>query len=156
VECDIGQLLEEITPLASIDARMNDVDLRIRVPSESVSILADAVQIQQVLLNLIRNGIDAMADTPPEQRALHVRVTRPDEDEVTVSVTDQGCGLPEVSEESLFEPFFTTKEAGLGLGLNISRSILAAHGGRLGFSRNPEGGTTFLFTLPSFRKANHE
>ena len=156
VECDFGKLLKEIAPLASIDARMNDIDLQFSVPSEPVVILADAVQIQQVLLNLIRNGIDAMVETPPDRRTLEVRVDPGDEDEVTVSVADRGCGLPEVSEESLFEPFFTTKEAGLGLGLNISRSILAAHGGRLGFSKNPEGGTTFLFTLPSVRKAHHE
>jgi C4-dicarboxylate-specific signal transduction histidine kinase len=156
VECDLGKLLEELLPLAALDARMNDVDLKFRIPSESLVILADAVHIQQVVLNLIRNGIDAMTDTPRERRTLEVRVALPDEDGVTVSVADQGCGLPEVSDESLFEPFFTTKETGLGLGLNISRSILAAHGSRLGFSRNPEGGTTFYFTLPLKRVTNHE
>ena len=75
-------------------------------------------------------------------------MTSLDEKGVQVSVTDQGCGIPETSDKTLFEPFFTTKKTGLGLGLNISRSIMSAHGGRLWFSRNPAGGTTFSFTLP--------
>jgi len=149
VECDIGQLLNEIGSLASVDARLNHVELRFVLPPETPTIRADGVQIQQVVLNLIRNGIDAMMDTAPDQRTLEVRVTLLDENGVQVSVADQGCGLPEASERTLFEPFFTTKEAGLGLGLNISQSIISAHGGRLWFSRNPEGGTTFSFIIPT-------
>ena len=156
VECDINQLIDEIAPLASVDARMNEVELRFILSPENPAILADSVQIQQVVLNLIRNGIDAMVDIPPDRRALEVQAIPLNEDEVRVAVTDQGCGLPEVSENDLFEPFFTTKEAGLGLGLNISRSIISAHGGRLWFSRNPEGGTTFLFTLPTASEAKDD
>jgi signal transduction histidine kinase len=149
VECDLNELLDEITSLASVDARLNEVELRFFLAPEAQAIRADGVRIQQVILNLIRNGIDAMIDTPPARRTLEIRTTPLDENEVQVSVTDQGCGLPETDEESLFEPFFTTKKAGLGLGLNISRRIISAHGGRLWFSRNPEGGTTFFFTLPT-------
>jgi len=149
VECDIRTLLDEIVSLASVDARLNQVDLRFVLPSETPLVRADGVQIQQVVLNLIRNGIDAMMDTPTDRRTLEVRVTSPDGNAVQVSVADRGCGLPEASETNLFEPFFTTKEAGLGLGLNISQSIISAHGGRLWFSRNPKGGTTFSFTLPT-------
>jgi signal transduction histidine kinase len=73
-----------------------------------------------------------------------------------VSVSDRGCGLPEVSEYELFEPFFTTKATGMGLGLSISRSIIASHGGRLWFSRNAKGGTTFFFTLPVAEEATND
>ena len=156
VECDLGELLNEIAPLASVDARLNEVELRFIAPSEVPAIIVDGVQIQQVVLNLIRNGIDAMADTSPDRRTLEVLVTTLSENEVQVSVSDQGCGIPETSDKSLFQPFFTTKEAGLGLGLNISRSIISAHGGQLWFSRNPEGGTTFFFTLPSVSEAEDD
>ena len=148
VECDLARLLEEIRPLASVDARLHDLRLRFVFHPKLPPVLADCIQIQQVVLNLIRNGIDAMVDTSPDRRTLEVRVTPHDQIEVQVSVTDQGYGISETSEKTLFEPFFTTKEAGMGLGLSISRSIISAHGGRLWFSRNPDGGTTFFFTLP--------
>jgi C4-dicarboxylate-specific signal transduction histidine kinase len=146
--CDVIQLLREVDPLASLDARLNDVELRMILPKEEHIILADGVQIQQVVLNLIRNGVDAMSRTPPGERILEVRVLSPDEDSVRVSVLDRGSGIPDVSEEELFEPFFTTKETGLGLGLSISRSIVTAHGGRLSFFRNPNRGSTFFVDLP--------
>jgi signal transduction histidine kinase len=150
VRCDLNQLLDEIAPLASVDARLNDVELDFVLPEEGPEILADGVQIQQVVLNLIRNGIDAMADVPEGLKELEVRVSTVGDVEARLSVSDRGGGLPEVSEKDLFEPFFTTKEAGLGLGLSISNSIVLAHGGRLSFSRNPGGGTTFYFSLPLF------
>lgn len=154
VECDIVGLIQEVDPLASVDARLNDVRLRVVTPSDVPPILADGVQIQQVLLNLMRNGIDAMEATPRESSILEVSV-EPLDGQVQVSVSDRGCGLPEVSEDALFEPFFTTKATGMGLGLSISRSIVASHGGRLWFLRNPKGGTTFFFTLPVVAEATN-
>lgn len=148
VDCDARNLLEEIAPLASVDARMNEVDFRLLLPRAVPRIRADCVQIQQVVLNLIRNGIDAMAETDPEDRILEVRLALSAGSGLQVSVADRGCGISETSEVSLFEPFFSTKGSGLGLGLNISRSIILDHGGQLWFTRNPEGGTTFSFTLP--------
>jgi signal transduction histidine kinase len=156
VEEDVARLLEEITPLASVDARLNEVELEISIPRYPLKILADGVQIQQVVLNLIRNGIDAMADTPRDQRRLLVRVESSDGDTVEVSVSDRGCGLPDQSDKTLFEPFFTTKEGGLGLGLSISRTIVSAHGGVLSFTRKPEGGTTFWFSLPTAKGIEDE
>jgi C4-dicarboxylate-specific signal transduction histidine kinase len=155
-ECDILQLLKEITPLASADARLHDVSLRFSLPRTLPPILADGIQIQQVMLNLIRNGIDAIEETTTGPRNLQVRVVRLNGKEAQVSVRDTGCGLPEVSETALFEPFFTTKEWGMGMGLSISKSIIAAHGGRLWYSRNRDGGTTFLFTLPLATEASHD
>ncbi len=155
-ECDIVRLLNEISPLASVDARLNEVDLRFVLPKDAPPVLADAVQIQQVVLNLIRNGVDAMVDTPASGRTLEVRVSSVPGDGVQVDVSDQGCGISDTSDRSLFQPFFTTKKSGLGLGLNISQSIISAHGGRLWFSRNPDGGTTFHFTLPETNEARDE
>jgi len=155
-KCDLNQLLEEIAPLVSVDARLNDVELSFDLPLEGPEILADGVQIQQVVLNLIRNGIDAMAGFPENQKELEVRVSPVGDQRVRLSVSDRGCGLPSVSEKALFEPFFTTKETGLGLGLSISDAIVKAHGGQLSFSGNPEGGTTFFFTLPLFGEPEDE
>ena len=148
--CDIGDLLDEIAPLALVDARLNEVDLRFLVPSGIPPILADGVQIQQVVLNLIRNGIDAMVDIPPDRRTLEVSVASMDRTEVQVSVTDRGHGLPEGSQHVLYDPFFTTKKHGLGLGLSISRSVVATHSGRLWASREGDRKTTFYFTIPVF------
>ena len=150
------KLLNEIDPLASVDARLNEVTLRVVVPPEVPPILADGVQIQQVLLNLMRNGIDAMEATAPDRSILEVLVKPSKGEEVQVSVSDRGCGLPEVGDEVLFEPFFSTKTMGMGLGLSICRSIIASHGGRLWFSRNPKGGTTFFFTLPAVGEATDD
>ncbi len=156
VTCDLLSLLKEVEPLADVDARLNDVRLVMRLPRRVAPVVADGIQIQQVVLNLIRNGVDAMRDETTIRRVLEVRVSAHDQAQVRVSVSDRGCGLPEVDEEQLFEPFFTTKPAGLGLGLSISRSIIRNHGGRLWFSREPEGGTTFNFTLPTVPAKNHE
>jgi signal transduction histidine kinase len=156
VDCDPKKLLEEIAPLASVDARLNEVDFRLVILDEVPLIRADCVQIQQVVLNLIRNGIDAMAETDLEDRILEVQLAPWAERGVLVSVADRGCGIPEASEVSLFEPFFSTKASGLGLGLNISRSIILDHGGRLWFSRNSEGGTTFFFNLPTGSEGTDE
>jgi C4-dicarboxylate-specific signal transduction histidine kinase len=150
-ECDITQLLNEISPLAFVDARLNDIELSFVLPQSTPRILADGVQIQQVILNLIRNGIDSMLNNDPGQRILEVRAEHVTGEGVSVSVRDQGCGIPEDRGDHLFQPFFTTKEAGLGLGLSISRSIISKHGGQLWFSRNSGGGTTFHFTLPEAR-----
>ena len=156
VECDLGSLLEEILPLASADARLHDIDLHLDIQPELPTVLADGIQIQQVILNLIRNGIDAMEHTPAPHRAITVRLAGRDEERVELSVSDRGTGLPNVDDETLFEPFFTTKEEGMGMGLSISRSIITMHGGRLGAYSNPKGGTTFSFTLPTAGESEDE
>jgi two-component system sensor kinase FixL len=107
----------------------------------------DRVQLQQVLLNLILNGMDAMAAVPPEGRRLVVRA-RPDAaGTVEVAIADAGPGVPAAKLERLFEPFFTTKPEGMGLGLPISASIVAAHGGKIWAESSPAG-ATFYITLP--------
>jgi C4-dicarboxylate-specific signal transduction histidine kinase len=107
------------------------------------------VQVQQVVLNLLRNGVDAMADNPPEHRLLVLDVESIPPGEVRVSIIDQGPGVSDEAARELFNPFFTTKETGMGMGLAISRSIVKAHGGQLDYRNNPERGATFFFALPT-------
>lgn len=108
----------------------------------------DAVHIQQVMVNLIRNAIEAMQTTEISQRVLTVRTSLVDEKWIEVAVHDRGSGLPAEIEQQLFQPFFTTKPTGTGLGLSISRSIIEAHGGRLWATPNPDQGAAFHFILP--------
>jgi two-component system sensor kinase FixL len=147
-DCDINELVRNIENLASVDARLHEVKLRLELGSGLPAINADEVQIQQVILNLIRNGIDALDELESADGEVVVQTSCVG-GAIQVSVTDNGCGLPEDAEDELFQPFFTTKQSGMGMGLSISRSIVDAHGGRLWFSRNPQRGTTFFFTIPA-------
>jgi PAS domain S-box-containing protein len=145
---DINKLIEDLEHLASVDARMHDVKLLFDLASPLPPVLVDEIQIQQVLLNLIRNGIDAMENVNPEDKRLIVR-TRQLDNKIEISITDYGCGLPEDAEHKLFQPFFTTKKSGMGMGLSISRSIVHSHGGNMTFEANADRGATFSFTLPA-------
>jgi len=108
-------------------------------------VLADRVQIQQVLLNLIRNGMDAMEDSPSRQ--LTIAVDPVEDRYIKISVADSGTGIaPEIAKQ-LFQPFVTTKREGMGVGLSISRTIVEAHGGKIWVERGENGGTIFHFTL---------
>jgi signal transduction histidine kinase len=100
------------------------------------------------MLNLIRNGIDAVETAGATSREVRLRTGYDGSRRLKVSVEDGGCGVPPEVERRLFQPFFTTKEGGMGMGLSISRSIVRAHRGDIAFDRNPEGGSTFYFTLP--------
>jgi two-component system sensor kinase FixL len=113
------------------------------------SALIDKVQIEQVLLNLIRNALEAMAESP--RKEIVVSAFPADGDMIEVRVADTGPGLSPVVREKLFKPFTTTKTHGMGVGLSICRSIVEAHGGKLWATDNPGGGTLFCFTLPGAR-----
>ena len=145
---DLNRLVGDVHVLAETDARVNDLRLSLDLaPSPLPPVAADPVQIQQVLLNLVRNAIDATMECPEAPREVVVR-TRVCGTEIEVSVVDHARGIaPEVAAQ-LFNPFFTTKPAGTGLGLAISRSIIRAHQGRLGHRASEGTGTTFYFTLP--------
>ena len=115
--------------------------------------LGDQVLLEQVILNLTRNGIQAMAAVPSARRILRVtaELTRNDDgaESVTVSVIDQGHGIAEEVAARLFSPFFSTKAEGMGMGLNICRTTIEFHGGTLTYTDNPAGGTIFRFSLPA-------
>jgi two-component system sensor kinase FixL len=151
VSCD--ELIRDLAALAEVDARTNGIPLTIDVAAGLPKIMVDAVQIQQVVLNLIRNGIDAMLNMDQNDEGISVSVTKFENDQIKITVTDHGSGITKEAEKKIFQPFFTTKSSGLGLGLAICQSIIASHGGVLSFTKNPSGGTTFHFTLPVISEA---
>ncbi len=148
--CDLAAVLEDCGALMRPEANRRGIRLDLDLPDDLGDVEADTVQIGQVVANLARNGMEAMAATHRTRRVLTI-AARADEAGVTVSVRDHGAGIVPEIVENLFEPFFTTKEEGMGMGLNICRSIVEHHRGRLWFEPDPGGGTTFLFTLPTMR-----
>ncbi|WP_297510405.1 PAS domain S-box protein [uncultured Caulobacter sp.] len=140
----LNRLVEEAAALALIGARELGVDVRFDYDRRVDQVLADRVQIQQVMVNLVRNAIDAMAGGA--RRELMISVARVDQD-AQVTVADTGPGIAPEIVENLFAPFVTTKRDGMGVGLSISRTIIEAHGGRLWVEETPGGGATFKFTL---------
>jgi C4-dicarboxylate-specific signal transduction histidine kinase len=149
VPCDMNTLVHEVASLVAGDAALHGLGIRLDLARSLPGVVADPVQIQQVVLNLVRNGLDAMRESRSDPSVI-IRTSAAD-DSVTVAVVDHGAGISDETARSLFQPFFTTKESGMGMGLPISRSILIAHGGRMWFTRNPGNGTTFHFSLPSVR-----
>ncbi len=141
----LPKLVEEASALALVGAKEHGIRVRFEFSPEVDLVLADKVQIQQVLLNLIRNGIEAMEGA--SRRVLEVRIEPADDDMARVSVIDSGSGISPQIADQLFQPFITTKRSGMGVGLSISRTIIEAHGGRIWVEPNPAGGTIFNFTL---------
>lgn len=146
---DLPKLLEEASALALVGAREHGVRVRFAVDPQVGRVLADKIQIQQVLLNLIRNAIDAMEDAA--ERELVIEAVVLDDELVQVSVADSGGGIAPDLSDQLFQPFITSKRAGMGVGLSISRTIIETHGGRIWFEPNVEGGAVFHFTLQRAR-----
>lgn len=144
---DIGALVEEASAIALVGARERGVTVHLRIAANLPQVHVDKIQIQQVIVNLVRNAIEAMEHSP--RRELSISADRvPGAGQVVMRVMDTGPGLaPEVAER-LFQPFVTTKAHGMGVGLSICRSIIAGHGGELTVQANPEGGTVFSFAVP--------
>ena len=142
----VSKLIEEASALALVGVKDRGIRVQFQFNPSVDLVLADRVQIQQVLLNLIRNSMDAMETS--QVRDLKIAIGPTEEGFVRISVSDTGSGIaPEVSKQ-LFQPFVTTKREGMGVGLSISRTIVEAHGGQIWVEQNPSGGTTFHFTLP--------
>ena len=143
----LAKLVEEAGALGLTGSREQGVMLRFRLDPGLDRVMVDRVQIQQVLVNLFRNGLEAMQNAP--RRELSITNSAADDDMVEIVVSDTGCGFSEEAAVKLFQTFFTTKSSGMGVGLSISKSIVEAHGGRLWAETNPSGGATFRFTLPA-------
>jgi two-component system sensor histidine kinase DctS len=150
----LQSMLDSILVLIELQARQHHVSLQIEIPESLPLVRADRLLIEQVLLNLTRNGIEAMADVQPLKRVLRVVAENdPQAGMVVVQVIDNGHGIPQDVAERLFSPFFSTKAEGMGMGLNICRTAIEFHGGTLTHRDNPQGGTIFTFTLPVAGKA---
>jgi len=146
---DVNEIIREILALADAELRQNDVTLRTDFDRTLPRVFGDRVQLQQVTLNLIANGVEAIGALTEGPRELVIRTSLTDRQEVRVAVRDSGVGLPEEALQTIFEPFYTTKSQGMGIGLSISRSIIQAHDGRLWAQRNTDApGLTVHFTLP--------
>jgi PAS domain S-box-containing protein len=149
VELDVNAVVREVLALARAELQAKRVRVQANLDGAIPPVRVDRVQLQQVLLNLIVNAIDAMAGVNDRPRLLAITTERDEEASVRVTVQDSGAGLAPESAEHIFQPFFTTKPAGMGMGLSISTTIIETHGGRLWASPAPINGTAFHFTLPT-------
>ncbi len=146
---DINEVVLEVLPLVRSDAIRRSVSLEHQMAPGLPPVTGDRVQLQQVVLNLIVNGLDAMDDVAADRRTLTLETSIDEAGTVQVAVRDSGVGLDSEHADRIFEPFFTTKSQGMGMGLAINRSIVEAHGGRLWATPNADQGATFVFTLPA-------
>ena len=151
---DLDEIARTALLLIKADAARRGIAITATLDGALPAILGDPVHLQQVLLNLIVNACDAMADVPPDDRVITIG-TADRGDSVDITVSDHGPGIPPNAVEAVFEPFVTTKEHGLGLGLAICRSIVSSHGGRMWASNNPDRGATFHVVLPRRRTSDH-
>jgi C4-dicarboxylate-specific signal transduction histidine kinase len=145
----INQVVEQTAALAAGQASKNNVAIEFQLSPDVPNVLGDSIQLQQVVLNLIVNGIEAMNSVADRPRKLVIRTQPQSGGQIRVSVQDSGVGVTADVMGRLFEPFFTTRAKGMGMGLPISRSIIEAHGGKLWAESNGSGGAIFSFTLPS-------
>lgn len=146
--CNLVEILEDSIGFIEADAKLHDVRIVRKIPEISLTLYADRVMLEQVLLNLMRNAIDAMSeDIPPERRRMTIRLSMVD-GQARIRVADRGSGISPSIREKLFTPFFSTKQEGMGMGLNICRSIIEFHRGRLWVEDNLKGGTIFSISLP--------
>jgi signal transduction histidine kinase len=146
---DLNEVTREVIALSLSDLQRNRVALQLELAEDLPTIIGDRIQLQQVILNLLRNASDAMVDVHDRPRQLLVRTEREDGDRVRVSVRDAGVGVDPRSMNKLFDAFYTTKGDGMGIGLSVSRSIIEGHQGRLWAESNDGPGATFSFSIPS-------
>ena len=145
---DLNETVEEIVRLMRREAIDRGVEMRFARLEKSVCVSGNRVQLQQVVMNLVLNGLEAMSAVPADERRITLQVYGTADGAATMVVADRGPGVPANTLSRLFEPFYTTKKGGLGMGLSIARSIIEAHGGRIWAANNPDAGATFCVTLP--------
>jgi C4-dicarboxylate-specific signal transduction histidine kinase len=150
---DLNEVIQEMITLLESEATRSSILVRTELAADLPQIIGDRVQLQQVAMNLIANSIDALKDVDGT-RELVIKSQRAENEQLQVSVSDTGIGLPPRQADQIFNPFFTTKPQGTGMGLRISRSIIESHGGRLWAADNSPSGATFQFTLPTNAEAH--
>jgi signal transduction histidine kinase len=148
---DINETILDTIALTRSETQRHSISLQTELANGLPRIWGDRVQLQQVILNLIMNAIEAMSDAPKGSRDLLISAVKDQSDGVLVAVRDSGPGLNPESLERLFDSFYTTKASGMGMGLSICRSIIEAHGGRLWAAPNVPRGASFHFSLPGHR-----
>ncbi len=153
---DLAQVVKEVMDFVTAEAQQKLVRLHQKLPRETGAVLGDAIQIEQVLLNLVRNAMDAVTALDESRRQITLSALREPQGWVTMEIKDQGPGCPLEMADRLFEPFVTSKPKGLGIGLSISQGIVEAHGGALWLAENSEHGAVFRFTLPIEREPHEE
>ena len=153
---DLNEVILETLALAQNEARRSDIFLKPELASDLPSVVGDRVQLQQVILNLIMNGMEAIAKSQDGDRELSVSSGNDESNNLIVAVRDSGKGLDPANLERVFDAFFTTKPDGMGMGLAISRTIIESHGGRLWATSNSPHGAVFQFTLPAASESEHD
>jgi C4-dicarboxylate-specific signal transduction histidine kinase len=153
---EVSDVVRDVLSLVEPELRDHDVTLRVELASGLRPVFGDRVQLQQVLLNLIMNGIEAMKAVTDRPRQILIRSHQHQPGTIVVAVRDSGVGLDPQGADRIFDAFYTTKPDGLGMGLSISRSIIEAHSGRLWASGNDDYGVTLQFTLPTGGGDEHE
>lgn len=150
VEVDCNRLMRDVHKLAEVEARIRDIVITLHISPSLPKVMADPIQIQQVVLNLLRNGMESMKSIDcAHGDHIELQTAKTAGDGVKISVIDTGSGLSDAVIKQLYQPFSTTKAQGMGMGLSISHSIIRAHGGQLAFQNNAAHGATFYFTLPA-------
>jgi two-component system sensor kinase FixL len=144
----VNELVDEVIAFSRSDARLHNVGLRLALAEHLPALHADGIQIQQVILNLVRNSIEALASSGAADREVVVSTRIEDDSDIVIEVADNGSGIPQELVAQVFDPFWTTKETGTGLGLAISRSIAEAHRGSLSYRDNAPHGACFQLRLP--------
>ena len=145
---DINETIRQVLPLVGDESTKRGMVIRTRFAEEFVPVIGDRVYLQQVILNLVMNGLEAMSSITDGSRELVITSRNAEQGEVEVAIQDSGIGLDPEQSARIFDAFYTTKPTGMGMGLSICRSIISAHGGRLWATSNPGRGSTFHFTLP--------
>jgi PAS domain S-box-containing protein len=148
----INDCVHDVIPLFEINARRDGIRLELELQSDLPPVFADRLLLEQVLTNLIRNGLESIHEAEPKHKRLLVRTYFADGQGIFVAVTDNGTGIPQDRFEHLFEPYFTSKQDGTGMGLSICRATIEAHGGRIWATNNQERGATFQFLIPATTK----
>ena len=152
----VNEIIRDVVALMRNNVVKQGVDVQLEMSEPSLFVWADPIQIQQVVLNLVKNAIEAMQEGDSPEKRVIVATSERANSRVEVSVSDVGPGIPQERLDEIFAPFHSTKESGMGMGLSISQSIIAAHDGEIWVTRNPGRGVTFHFTLPAARSSHDE
>ena len=146
--------IEDVLDLLEPDLHRSEVRVEQQIDHSGGIVTIDEIEIQQVLVNLVRNALDAMSNTDLKERTLKITTVRTSDDWLDVAVSDTGKGVPQEKKDQIFDAFFTTKSEGMGMGLAISRTIIEAHGGQMWMTPNSDRGVTFHITLPIAKNEN--